>query len=141
MNYWHTLQQRWSAPESLVFLLIPEFDAPRHPASNTCLDACLLWSLAESAEKTLYFLSIEKLQFSPPQKLPVFYVFLWFATHCLPVYGIISWCPMYRLLQTSNSANFLLEIQATSTFMLITLTLGMCTQSFELREWNLHQIL
>ena len=50
-----------------------------------------------------------------------------------PVYGIISWCTMCRLLLTSESANFLLEIQASCTSMSITLTFGMCTQNLELR--------
>ena len=49
------------------------------------------------------------------------------------VYGIISWCPMCRLLWTSDSANFFLEIQATCTSISITLTFGMCTQNLELR--------
>ena len=50
-----------------------------------------------------------------------------------PVYSIISWCSICRLLWTSESANFLLEIQASCTSMSITLTFGMCTQNLELR--------
>ena len=34
-----------------------------------------------------------------------------------PVYEIISWCPMYWLHQTSDSANFFLKIQAICTSM------------------------
>ena len=83
--------------------------------------AFLLWSPARYAVKTLYLLLREKLHLSSPQKLPVSYVFLQSAVHYLPVYWIISWCPMCRLLQTSNSANFLLKIQATWMSMSITL--------------------
>ena len=46
--------------------------------------AYLLWSPARYTVKTLYLLSSEKLQLSPPQKLPISYVFLWPATHHLP---------------------------------------------------------
>ena len=114
---------------------IPAYDVPRHPASDACLDfLCLLWSPARYAVKTLYLLLSEELQLSPPQKLPVSYVFLRSAAHYLPVYGIISWCPMCRLLQTSDSANSLLEIQATSTSIYYTFIFGMFTQNLELRE-------
>ena len=58
-----------------------------------------------------------------------------FGPRCIKslVYGIISWCTMCRLFQTSDSDNFLLEIQATSTSLSSTLTFGMCTQNLELR--------
>ena len=92
------------------------------------LSVCLLWSPAGYAVKTLTF---------PPQKFPVSYVFFRSVAHYFPVYGIISWCPMCRLLKTSDSANFLLEIQATRTSMSITFTYGMCTQNLKLWEWNL----
>ena len=49
-----------------------------------------------------------------------------------PVHRILSWCPMCQLLQTSDSANFLLEIQITFTFMSYTLTFELYTQNLEL---------
>ena len=51
-----------------------------------------------------------KLQLSLPQKLPVLNVFLRFRVYYLQVNGIIGWCSMWRLLQTSKIANFLFEI-------------------------------
>ena len=75
----------------------------------------------------------EKLQLSPPQK----YLFLFYSFGpqpiTSPVYRIISWCLMCLLFRTSDSAIFLLEIQATCTLMSITLTFGMCIQNLELR--------
>ena len=76
------------------------------------------------------FTSREKLQLSP-QKLPVSYIFIRSAAHYSFTYGIVSCCQVYLFLQTSDSANFILEIQATCTSMSITLTFGMCTQILE----------
>ena len=101
------------------------------------LTACLLWSPAGYAKKTLYLLLREKLQLSLPQKLPVSYVFIRSVAHYLLVYGIISWCPMYRLLQTSGSANSLLEIQATSTSMYSHSHLGCEHKIWNYEGWNL----
>ena len=95
--------------------------------------ACLLWSPAGYAVKTLYLLLREKLQLSPPQKLPVSFVFLLSAAHYLPVYGIISWYPMCRLLRISDSANSLLEIQAIECLCPLHPPFRMCIQNLELR--------
>ena len=83
----------------------------------------------------------EKLKLSPPQKLPVSYVFLWSAALTSPVYGIISWCSMCRLLQTSDSANLFLKIQVTCTSMSIIVTFWDVYTKFEItRDVNCDQI-
>ena len=97
------------------------------------LTSCLLWSPAGWTIKTLYL----QLERNSNFLLLRNYLSLMYSFGLRPiislVYGIISWCQMYRLLQTSESTNFLLEIQAISTSMSITLTFGMCTQNLELR--------
>ena len=69
LNYWHTLQQRWFVPESLVFHLYL-----RMLPSASCF-WCLSW---------LVCLSV----------IPI----LMYSFGLLPIplaYGIISWCPMF----------------------------------------------
>ena len=95
--------------------------------------ASILWSPAGYAVKTLYLLHREKLQLSPPRKLPVSFVFLRSSAHYLPRiwnHKLVSDVPAPR---TFYSANSLLEIQATCTSMSITLTFEKCTQNSELR--------
>ena len=98
--------------------------------------ACFLSSLAGYAVKThTYYL--EKLQLSPPQKLPVSYVFLRSATHYLPriwdhkLVSDVSAPPDFRQCQP------LLEIQATCKSMSITFTLGCVHKIWNYDEWNL----
>ena len=75
----------WSVPEFLYFHV---HTGVWYPLASCfwCLAwlACFLWSPTGYAVKTLYLLLREKLQLSPPQKLPVFYVFLQSAAHYLP---------------------------------------------------------
>ena len=97
---------------------------------SDCLSSVIPgWICSENSLSTTW----EKLQLSPPQKVPVSLYSLGLRPIFSPVYGIISWCSICRLLQTSDSANSLLEIQATCTSMFITFTYGMCTQNLELR--------
>ena len=75
----------WSVLESLYFHVHTGVWCPQ-TSCFWCLSwlTCLLWSPAGYAVKTLYLLLREKLQLSPPQKLPVSYVFLLSAVHYLP---------------------------------------------------------
>ena len=101
------------------------------------LTACLPWSQAGWAEKTLnlvlerssnflFLRSYLSLMYSFDLRLITF-----------PVYGIVSWCPMYRFFQTSDSSNFLLEFQATCTYMSLHSLLGYVHKILNYEEWNL----
>ena len=83
----------------------------------------------------------KKLPIYCQEKTPTFFfrndLFLMYSfgprTITTSVYVIISWCPMYRLLRTSDSANFIFEIQVTCLSVSYTLTFGLETQNFKLR--------
>ena len=122
-------------------IFISSCDIFRHPTSNTFVSYCLSsvipsWIGSENSLLT----TIDKLQLSPPQKLPVSFVFILYAAHYLPVYGIISWCSMCPLLQTSDRAKFILEIQATCTsYVHSTRLLGCIHKILNYEWWNLRQ--
>ena len=113
---------------------IPAYDVPRHPASDACLDLLVFcdpqldmqWKLSTYyLERNSNFLLLRN------------YLSLMYSFDprpiTSPVYGIISWCPMCRLLRISDSVDFLLETQVTCTFIYNTLTFEMCTRNLELR--------
>ena len=109
------------------------YDIPRHPASDACLD-CFLSSVIPSWMDNWNSLHTtrEKLQLSSPQKLPVFL----YSFGPQPIISRIwnhKWCPICRLLQTSESANSLLKIQAISKSKSSKLPFEFCTQNSELR--------
>ena len=115
-------------------MFIQAYDVPWHPASEAlCLDCFSSVIPSWIGSENSLLTTREKFQLSHTQKLSVFFVFFLSATLYLSVHEIVSWCQMCRLLYTSDSANFLLEIQATYLSMFITLTFGMCTQNLELR--------
>ena len=75
----------WSVPESLYLHVHTGVWCPLASCFwYLAWLACLLWSPAGYAVKTLFLLLWEKLQLSPPQKLPVSFVFLRSAAHYLP---------------------------------------------------------
>ena len=114
---------------------IPAYDVARHPASDACLD---LFAFCDPQLDMQWKLSTYYLERNSNFLLLRNYLSLMYPFGprpiTSPVYGIISWSPMCRLLRTSDSANFLLEIQATCTSIYNTLTFGMYTQNLELRR-------
>ena len=115
-------------------MYIPAYDVPRHPASDACLVLLVFYDLQLEMQ---WKLSTYYLERNSNFLLLRNYLSLMYSFGPRPitssVYGIISWCPMCRLLRTSDSANFLLEIQATCTSIHNILTFGMYTQNLELR--------
>ena len=104
--------------------------------------ASLLWSQLDKQRKlSIYYR--EKLQLSLPEKLLVSNLYISPRLVLSPVYRIISWHPIRRLLQISDSSNFILEIQVTCASKSYALIFELYTQSLELwgikpviKSWN-----
>ena len=122
---------------------IPAYNVPRHPASDAWIDLLVFcdpqldmqWKLSTYyLERNSNFLLLRN------------YLSLMYSFGLLPitspVYEIVSWCPMCRHLQTSDSANFLLKLHATSTSSVHYTLLGMYIKKFRfMRDGTCYQIL
>ena len=118
LNYWYTLQYDDPFRNPCTSMSIPAYDVPRHPASDACLDLLVFYDpqLDMQWKLSTYYFERNSNFILLKNYLSLLYSFgPWPITS--PVYGIVSWCPMCRLLRTSDSANFLLEILATCMSM------------------------
>ena len=115
---------------------------PSHPASDAWLDLPVFFDpqLDRQWKLSTYYLERNSNFLLLLRNCLFFIIFLRSASHYLPVYGIISWCPMYQLLQTYDNANSLLEIQATCMSMSITLVFwDVYFKIWNYEGWNLRQ--